>query len=65
LKDIPWVGLLTISAPKIIINLMKSGKYIKKALQKRKMIKAKTVCRPGGPGESIIKNVVNKNKEEK
>lgn len=43
LKDIVWVPLLTASSPKIIIKLMKSGKYIKKALKKRKIIKTKSV----------------------
>jgi GT2 family glycosyltransferase len=41
LKDITWVGMLTFSSPKIIIPLMKSGKYLKKALAKRKMLKNK------------------------
>jgi len=35
LKDIVWVLLLTFSSPKIIIRLMKSGKYIKRAFIKR------------------------------
>jgi len=39
LKDIIWVGLLTFTSPKIIIPLMKSGKYIIKALEKRRQIK--------------------------
>lgn len=39
LKDIVWVTLLTISSPKIIIPLMKSGKYIKRAIRKRKQIR--------------------------
>lgn len=38
LRDILWVGLLTISAPKIIIPLVKSGKYLKSALKKRSII---------------------------
>jgi GT2 family glycosyltransferase len=42
LKDIVWVTLLTISSPKIIIKLMKSGKYIKNALKKRRILKAKS-----------------------
>jgi len=42
LKDITWVGMLTFSSPKIIITLMKSGKYFKKALAKRKILKSKT-----------------------
>jgi len=51
LKDIVWVTLLTISSPKIIIKLMKSGKYIKKAIRKRKIIKKKSKelsCRKNG-----------------
>jgi GT2 family glycosyltransferase len=39
LKDIVWVTLLTISSPKIIIPLMKSGKYIKRAIRKRRQIR--------------------------
>lgn len=39
LKDIIWVPLLTFSSPKIIIPLMKSGKYFKSAFRKRKQIK--------------------------
>ena len=42
LKDIIWVGLLTFRSPKIIITLMKSGKYIKRAFAKRKRLKEKT-----------------------
>ncbi|MCK4766536.1 MAG: glycosyltransferase family 2 protein [Candidatus Aminicenantes bacterium] len=38
-KDIVWVGLLTLSAPKIIIKLMRSTHYIKKAFKKRRIIK--------------------------
>jgi GT2 family glycosyltransferase len=41
LKDITWVGMLTFSSPKIIITLMKSGKYFKKALARRKILKTK------------------------
>lgn len=41
LKDIIWVSLLTISSPKIIIPLMKSFKYIRRALKKRKLLKEK------------------------
>jgi len=37
-KDIIWVTLLTFASPKIIIPLMKSGKYIKKAFKKRKLL---------------------------
>ena len=40
-KDIIWVTLLTFSSPKIIIALMKSGKYIKPALKKRKEIRSR------------------------
>lgn len=36
LKDLIWVPLLTISSPKIIIPLMKSVKYFKRAFGKRK-----------------------------
>jgi GT2 family glycosyltransferase len=46
LKDIIWVSLLTISSPKIIIRLMKSGQYIKRALEKRKQIRERIwICR--------------------
>ena len=38
LKDSIWVLLLTFSSPKIIIPLMKAGKYIKRARGKRKEI---------------------------
>jgi len=38
-KDIIWVSLLTFASPKIIIPLMKSGKYIKKAFKKRKQVR--------------------------
>lgn len=41
-KDIIWVGMLTFRSPKIIISLMKSGKYIKRAFAKRKRLKEKT-----------------------
>lgn len=40
-KDIFWVGLLTIFSPKIIIGLVKSRKLFKNALAKRKMLKDK------------------------
>lgn len=40
-KDIAWVGLLTIFSPKIIISLVKSRKLFKIALAKRKMLKDK------------------------
>jgi hypothetical protein len=40
-KDIAWVGLLTIFSPKIIISLVKSRKLFKFALAKRKMLKNK------------------------
>jgi GT2 family glycosyltransferase len=38
LKDFIWVSMLTFLSPKIIIPLMKSGKYVKRALKKRKEI---------------------------
>jgi GT2 family glycosyltransferase len=38
-KDIIWVTLLTFASPKIIIPLMKSGKYIKRAFKKRKQLR--------------------------
>jgi hypothetical protein len=38
-KDLVWVGLLTLSAPKIIIKLLKSTKYLHGAYRKRKLIK--------------------------
>jgi len=38
-KDFIWVSLLTFGSPKIIIPLMKSGKYIKKAFKKRKQVR--------------------------
>lgn len=38
-KDLIWVGMLTLSAPKIIIKLIKSSKYIRRAYRKRRMIK--------------------------
>jgi GT2 family glycosyltransferase len=40
-KDLLWVSLLTISAPKIIIKLLKSRKYFKSAGEKRKIIMKK------------------------
>ncbi|MCU0287914.1 MAG: glycosyltransferase family 2 protein [Acidobacteria bacterium] len=40
-KDIVWVGLLTIFSPKIIIKLIKSRKLFHGALAKRKILKAK------------------------
>jgi GT2 family glycosyltransferase len=40
-KDIAWVGLLTIFSPKIIISLLKSRKLFKNAQKKRKMLKNK------------------------
>lgn len=39
LKDFVWVGLLTLSSPKIIIKLLRSGKLFKAALRRRKVIK--------------------------
>ncbi|MCP4154790.1 MAG: glycosyltransferase [bacterium] len=41
LKDLVWVGVLTFSSPKIIIQIMKSTSYFKKALRKRKLLKLK------------------------
>lgn len=41
IKDIFWVGLLTIFSPKIIINLLKSSKLFKNALAKRRKLKDK------------------------
>ncbi|MCP5052105.1 MAG: glycosyltransferase family 2 protein [bacterium] len=38
IKDMVWVLLLTFSSPKIIIPLMKVGKYVKRAVRKRKEI---------------------------
>jgi len=38
LKDTIWVGLLTLSSPKIIIKLLRSFNYIKNAVKKRKEI---------------------------
>ncbi len=38
-KDIIWVSMLTFGSPKIIIPLMKSGKYIKRAFKKRKQVR--------------------------
>ena len=48
IKDFIWVGMLTFSSPKIIIKLMKSGKYIKKAFAKRKWLKKKAAEIAGG-----------------
>lgn len=45
-KDIIWVSLLTFGSPKIIIPLMKSGKYIKKAFKKRKQVRER-IKHPG------------------
>ena len=39
LKDLVWVTMLTLSSPKIIINLFKSGEQVRRALRKRKIIK--------------------------
>ncbi len=39
LKDLVWVGLLTLSSPKIIIKLLMSGSIFKAALRRRKVIK--------------------------
>lgn len=38
-KDIIWVGMLTMSSPKIIIKLFSSGGFIISAFRKRKIIK--------------------------
>jgi GT2 family glycosyltransferase len=40
-KDIAWVSLLTLSAPKIIIKLMGLPKYFRRACRKRKIIQTK------------------------
>jgi GT2 family glycosyltransferase len=39
LKDLIWVSLLTISSPKIIMDLLRSGTFLKKALKKRLLLK--------------------------
>lgn len=39
LKDLVWVGLLTLSSPKIIIKLLRSGKLFRTAIRRRKIIK--------------------------
>jgi GT2 family glycosyltransferase len=39
IKDFIWVITLTLSSPKIIIKLIMSYKYLKKAFEKRKLIK--------------------------
>ncbi len=39
LKDLIWVGMLTLSSPKIIIKLIGSGKLFRVALRRRKIIK--------------------------
>ncbi len=39
LKDIVWVGMLTLSSPKIIIKLLKSGRFFRDAVRKRRIIK--------------------------
>jgi GT2 family glycosyltransferase len=38
-KDTIWIGLLTLSSPKIIIKLLKSSHYFSKAIKKRKEIR--------------------------
>lgn len=38
-KDILWVGMLTISSPKIIIKLIKSSNYIIRAFRKRNLLR--------------------------
>lgn len=40
-KDLIWVPLLTICSPKIIINLLKSGRYFKQAVRNRNELKKK------------------------
>jgi GT2 family glycosyltransferase len=55
LKDIIWVSLLTFSSPKIIIPLMKSGKYIKRALEKRKQLRLRERVQPPLTGTPIRK----------
>ncbi len=39
IKDIIWVGMLTLSSPKIIIKLFRSGGHIRSAFRKRWIIK--------------------------
>jgi len=39
LKDLLWVGMLTLSSPKIIIKLMGSAGFLKTAFRRRKIIK--------------------------
>jgi GT2 family glycosyltransferase len=39
LKDLVWTGLLTLSSPKIIIKLIRSGSLFRTALKRRRMIK--------------------------
>jgi GT2 family glycosyltransferase len=39
-KDLFWVSLLTFASPKIIIPLLTSGKYIKRAFKKRRQLMA-------------------------
>lgn len=39
LKDLIWVPMLTFSSPKIIIDLMKSGRFFRGAAKKRKELK--------------------------
>jgi GT2 family glycosyltransferase len=41
LKDLIWISMLTLSSPKIIIKLLKSGRYIGTALKKRTIINNK------------------------
>jgi len=52
LKDLIWVTLLTIGSPKIIIPLVKSGKYIKRAFEKRKQLRVKEKERRSSSGTS-------------
>jgi len=39
LKDIVWVGMLTLSSPKIIIKLLRSGHIFRDAVRRRRIIK--------------------------
>ncbi len=48
-KDLIWVGLLTFRSPKIIIPLMKSMKYVKRAFARRKKLKAMIEDRTSTP----------------
>lgn len=50
LRDIVWVGLLTFVSPKIIIPLMKSFKYCRRAYGKRKELMRRERRRRDGAG---------------